>query len=42
MLGGEIGIDRLTIAKLKKPGVPVGRDEVAQPFEYVKELFEKG
>jgi hypothetical protein len=40
--GSEIGIDRLTIVELKKPGVPVGRDEVAQPFEYVKELFEKG
>lgn len=40
--GGEIGIDRLTIVELKKPGVPVGKDEVNQPFEYVTELYKKG
>jgi len=40
--GGEIGIDRLTIVELKKPGVKVGQEEVDQPWKYVKELFEKG
>ena len=40
--GGEVGIDRLTIVELKKPGVPIGKDEIAQPYEYVKELFRKG
>lgn len=40
--GGEIGIDRLTIVELKKPGVTVGQEEVNQPWKYVKELLEKG
>lgn len=40
--GGEIGIDRLTIIELKKPGVPLGIDEVNQAWKYVKELLDKG
>lgn len=40
--GGEIGVDRLTIVELKKPGVKVGKEEVNQPWEYAKELFQKG
>lgn len=40
--GGEIGVDRLTIVELKRPGVNVGQDEVNQPWEYAKELYKKG
>ncbi len=40
--GGEIGIDRLTIVELKKPGVPLGLDEVNQSWKYVSELLNKG
>lgn len=40
--GGEIGIDRLTIVELKKPGVPLGNEEVNQSWKYVKELLDKG
>ena len=40
--GGEIGIDRLTIVELKKPGVIVGDDEKGQAWTYVKELYSKG
>lgn len=40
--GGEIGIDRLTIVELKRPGVPLGNDEVNQSWKYVKELLDKG
>ena len=40
--GAEIGIDRLTIVELKKPGIPMGEEEVKQPWRYVKELINKG
>ena len=40
--GGEIGIASLTIVELKKPGVPIGRDEMSQPSKYIEELFNKG
>lgn len=40
--GGEIGIDRLTIVELKRPGVPLGNEEVNQSWKYVKELLDKG
>lgn len=40
--GGEIGIDRLTIVELKRPGVKVGQGEVNQPWEYAKELYKIG
>lgn len=40
--GGEIGIDKLTIIELKRPGVPLGNDEVNQSWKYVKELLDKG
>ncbi len=40
--GGEVGVDRMTIVELKKPGVPLGNDEVNQSWKYVKELLDKG
>ena len=40
--GGEIGIDRLTIVELKKPGVAIASEEVNQAWKYVSELFNKG
>lgn len=40
--GGIIGIDKLTIVELKKPGVPIGREEKNQAWKYVKELLQKG
>ena len=40
--GNEIGIDRLTIVELKKPGIPISEKEISQAWNYVKELYEKG
>ncbi|MBO2653203.1 ATP-binding protein [Shewanella algae] len=40
--GGEIGIDRLVIVELKKPGVPISTEEKAQCWRYVSELNRKG
>lgn len=40
--GGEIGIARLTIVELKKPGVPIGAEEKSQAWKYVRELLQKG
>ncbi|GAB3299357.1 hypothetical protein [Hymenobacter tenuis] len=40
--GGEIGVDRLTIVELKKPGVSIGEEEKSQAWKYVKELIHKG
>lgn len=40
--GGEIGIDRLVVIELKKPGVKIGERQKAQCWKYVKELYEKG
>ncbi len=38
----EIGVDRLVIVELKRPGVVVGGDQKNQCWGYVKELFNKG
>lgn len=40
--GGEIGIDRLVIVELKKPGIAISTDEKAQCWRYVSELLKKG
>jgi len=40
--GGEIGIDRLVIVELKKPGISISTDEKAQCWRYVKELINAG
>ena len=40
--GGEIGVDRLTIVELKKPGVPLSSEQKSQAWGYVKELTKKG
>lgn len=40
--GGEVGVDRLVIVELKKPGVRIGEEEKSQCWKYVKELIEKG
>jgi hypothetical protein len=40
--GGEVGIDRLTIVELKRPGVPLGGEEVNQSWRYVNELLKRG
>ena len=38
----EIGVDRLVIVELKRPGVVVGGEQKNQCWGYVKELFNKG
>ena len=40
--GGEIGVDKLTIVELKKPGIPIDEDQKNQAWGYVKELLQKG
>lgn len=40
--GGEIGVDRLVIVELKKPGIPISEEEKGQCWKYVKELIQKG
>lgn len=40
--GGEIGIDRLVVVELKKPGIPISTDEKGQCWRYVSELLKKG
>jgi hypothetical protein len=40
--GGEIGVDRLSIVELKKPGIKLGFEEVNQSWKYVNELINKG
>ncbi|WP_262967176.1 ATP-binding protein [Methylobacter psychrophilus] len=40
--GGEIGVDRLVIVELKKPGVCISTNEKDQCWRYVKELMQKG
>ncbi|MDP2546389.1 ATP-binding protein [Oceanobacter sp. 4_MG-2023] len=40
--GGEIGIDRLVVVELKKPGIPISTDEKSQCWRYVSELLKKG
>ncbi|WP_406667618.1 ATP-binding protein [Gallaecimonas sp. GXIMD1310] len=40
--GGEIGIHRLVVVELKKPGIAISTDEKAQCWRYVSELLRKG
>jgi hypothetical protein len=40
--GAEIGIDRLTIVELKKPGIPISDEQKSQAWKYVSELIKKG
>lgn len=40
--GSEIGVSRLVILELKKPGIPISTDQKDQCWKYVKELHEKG
>lgn len=40
--GGEIGVDRLVVVELKKPGITISSDHKDQCWKYVKELFSKG
>lgn len=40
--GFEVGIGRVVIVELKKPGVSLGDGEKSQCWKYVKELFDKG
>jgi hypothetical protein len=40
--GYEIGIRKIVIVELKKPGVPLGSLEKNQCWKYAKELIEKG
>ena len=40
--GAEMGVDRLVIVELKKPGVIVGGEQKTQCWKYVKELLTKG
>jgi len=40
--GGEIGVDRLVIVELKKPGIAISTEEKAQCWRYVSELMRKG
>ena len=40
--GGEMGVEKLTIVELKRPGVPIDSEEKGQAWKYVKELYQKG
>ena len=40
--GGEIGVDRLTVVELKRPGIPISTDQKTQAWKYVKELYDLG
>lgn len=40
--GAEIGIDRLTIVELKKPGIAISDEQKSQAWKYVSELIKKG
>ncbi len=40
--GSEIGIDKLIIVELKKPGITISADQKDQCWKYVKELYRKG
>ncbi|TWV88970.1 hypothetical protein [Chitinophaga pinensis] len=41
MEGAEIGIDRLTIVELKRPGVLIDDEQKSQAWKYVTELLKK-
>jgi hypothetical protein len=36
------GVSSLVVAEIKKPGIPIGQPQMAQPWKYVKELGERG
>jgi len=38
----EVGVARLVVVELKKPGVTVSTDEKAQCWKYIKELYSRG
>lgn len=40
--GAELGIDRLVIIELKKPGICISTEQKDQCWKYVRELIEKG
>lgn len=40
--GAEVGVERLTIVELKRPGVQIGEEEISQCFKYIVELMQKG
>jgi hypothetical protein len=40
--GSEIGVDKLTIVELKKPGINISSNEKSQCWEYIKELNKIG
>ncbi len=40
--GGELGVDRLVIIELKKPGICISTEQKDQCWKYIKELIEKG
>ena len=40
--GGELGVDKLIIIELKKPGVTISTGQKDQCWKYVRELYNKG
>jgi hypothetical protein len=40
--GDVVGVARLVIAEIKKPGVTIGGEQKNQPWKYVEELLEMG
>ena len=38
----EIGIERLVIVELKRPGIPISTDQKVQCWKYIKELYSLG
>lgn len=40
--GAELGVARLVIVELKKPGITIGDEEKNQCWKYVSELYKKG
>ena len=40
--GSEIGVDRVVIVELKRPGIPISTEQKDQCWKYVKELYDKG
>nr|WP_319396321.1 hypothetical protein [uncultured Desulfobacter sp.] len=40
--GEEIGVAKLVVVELKKPGIPIGDEQKDQCWKYVCELYQKG
>ena len=40
--GSELGPKNIVIVELKAPDVPLGDEEIEQPWKYIQELLEKG